>query len=567
MSRSAYDQGVPSFHSVDVSQYHSYDLTPFPSDSDTLATETPSQRRLARALIASKRLQDDGLAAVRSNELSRDDREALVDAGFLKPVIKGWYMPSSPNESDGDTTAWYACADDFMVRYCETRFGAAWCVGADHSVRLHAGNTALPAQVVVNALAGGNSVVQLPAGHSILDYRAKDFPPPRHRTTVRGWRAMTLELALIRVPESFYRTNARDAQIALLGLKDGSVLVRQLLAGSHSVVAGRLVGALRACGQDAIADDVLHTMQSVGHAVSETNPFAAPPPSFAMLRGESPYVSRIRLMWASMRSDVIAAFPPAPGLPTAPAAYLAAVKDLYARDAYHSLSIEGYRVTRELIERVASGGWRPELNDADEQSRDAMAARGYHLARVEVEASVGGILGGSNAGLVASRDHRTWYRELFAPSVTAGLLKAGDLAGYRGHQVYIRQAAHVPPPFEAVRDMMPALFDLMASEPQACVRAVLGHFVFVFIHPYADGNGRMGRFLMNVMMASGGYPWTVIELARRSDYMAALDDASARENIAPFARLVASCMRSETARIKKRPVAVKVSAGRRRRKA
>lgn len=45
--------------------------------------------------------------------------------------------------------------------------------------------------------------------------------------------------------------------------------------------------------------------------------------------------------------------------------------------AYNSLSIEGYRVTSELIERVAKGGWNPEKNEADEQSRDAMAARGY----------------------------------------------------------------------------------------------------------------------------------------------------------------------------------------------
>lgn len=98
--------------------------------------------------------------------------------------------------------------------------------------------------------------------------------------------------------------------------------------------------------------------------------------------------------------------------------------------------------------------------------------------------------------------------------------------------------------------MMPALFDLLESEPQACVRAVLGHFVFVFTHPYPDGNGRIGRFLMNVMMASGGYPWTVIELQRRSDYMAALDEASSRQNIVPVATFVAASMRRETARTK-----------------
>lgn len=515
-----------------------------------MAAETPSQRRLASALTSLKRLQDSGLTVLHTSDLSRDDREALVDAGFLKPVIKGWYMPSRPGESDGETTAWYASANDFIARYCEQRFGAQWCVGADHSIRIHAGNTSLPAQVVVNAPAGGNSVVMLPAGHSILDYRAKDFPAAGNLTTVGGLRAMTLEHALVRVSESFYRTYSRDAQIALMGLKDGSALARQLLDGSHSVVAGRLAGALRACGQDAMADDVLSTMRSVGHTVAETNPFADPPPTLKILRGESPYVTRIRLMWASMRGDVIAAFPPAPGMPAGPTAYLAAVRDSYARDAYNSLSIEGYRVTNELIERVASGGWDPSRNESDEQSRDAMAARGYYQARLEVEASIGRILAGSNAGSVVSRDHRTWYRELFAPSVAAGLMKAQDLAGYRGHQVFIRNAAHVPPPVEAVRDMMPALFELLESEPQACVRAVLGHFMFVFTHPYPDGNGRVGRFLMNAMMASGGYPWTVIELERRSDYMAALDEASSRENIVPFAEFVAFSMRREADLIK-----------------
>ncbi len=529
-----------------------------------MAAETPTQRRLANALISLKGLQDSGLTVLRTGELGRDDREALVAAGFLKPVIKGWYMPSRPEESDGETTAWYASANNFISRYGEERFGTQWCVGADHSIRIHAGTTTLPAQVVVNAPAGGNSVVKLPAGHTLLDYRAKDFPAAGHRTIVDGVRAMTLEHALVRVSESFFRTYARDAHIALLSLKDASALTRQLLDGSHSVVAGRLAGALRACGQAAIADDILSTLRSVGHAVTETNPFASVPPALSMLRGESPGVTRIRLMWAAMRGDVIAAFPPAPGLPAEPAAYLAAVKDAYARDAYNSLSIEGYCVTNELIERVAKGGWNPQKNKADEQSRDAMAARGYHLARVEVEASIGRILAGANAGSVASRDHRTWYRELFAPSVAASLLKAQDLAGYRAHQVYIRNAAHVPPPVQAVRDMMPAMFELLEAEPQACVRAVLGHFVFVFIHPYPDGNGRLGRFLMNAMMASGGYPWTVIELERRSEYMAALDEASSRENIAPFAQFVASSMgrEAELVSVKRRPA--KRLAGRRR---
>ena len=64
---------------------------------------------------------------------------------------------------------------------------------------------------------------------------------------------------------------------------------------------------------------------------------------------------------------------------------------------------------------------------------------------------------------------------------------------------------------------------------------VLGHFTFVYIHPYMDGNRRIGRFLMNVMLDSGGYPWTIIPLERRDDYMDALESASVKLDIRPFA--------------------------------
>ncbi len=454
-------------------------------------------------------------------------------------------MPSRPDEREGDSTAWYASASEFIARYAEERFGAEWCVSADHSVRLHAGNTTLPPQLVLNAPAGQNSVIQLLAGHSLLDYRAKDFPRPDDLAIVAGIRAMALELALIRVPESFFRTYARDAQIVIAGMRDSSELVRRLLDGGHSVIAGRIAGAMRACGRDDLADDVAGVMRTAGYSFTEVNPFADPLPVLRVTRGESPYVTRVRLMWEEMRAEVVSSFQPEPGLPADKDGYLAAVKDTYVRDAYNSLSIEGYHVTNELIERVASGTWDPEGNEAHLKSKDAMAARGYFLARQKVEDSIRRILTGENSGHVVAQDHRVWYRELFAPSVDAKLLKPSDLAGYRNDQVFIRNAAHVPPPKEAVRDMMPALFDLLEAEPHAAVRAVLGHFMFVFMHPYMDGNGRIGRFLMNAMLASGGYPWTVIEVARRPEYMQALNAASSGGDIGPFARFIASSLRRE----------------------
>jgi Fic family protein len=133
---------------------------------------------------------------------------------------------------------------------------------------------------------------------------------------------------------------------------------------------------------------------------------------------------------------------------------------------------------------------------------------------------------------------------MFTPGVTAGLLRPADLAGYRNGPVYIRRSMHVPPSREAVRDAMPAFCELLREETEPAVRVVLGHFIFVYIHPYMDGNGRMGRFLMNVMLASGGYPWTVVPLERRDTYMAALADASVAQDIEPFADFLAGLVKA-----------------------
>lgn len=51
------------------------------------------------------------------------------------------------------------------------------------------------------------------------------------------------------------------------------------------------------------------------------------------------------------------------------------------------------------------------------------------------------------------------------------------------------------------------------------------------------------RFLMNAMLASGGYPWTVIRLEDRDDYLAALEAASVDQDIEPFAAFVADAVR------------------------
>jgi len=372
------------------------------------------------------------------------------------------------------------------------------------------------------------------------------MPPPRELVLRDGLRFLTNAAALLRVSETFFRTNAIEARINLESIGDPSEILSGLLEEGRSTVAGRLAGAFRHIHRPALADEIVKTMKSAGYDVRETNPFAAPAFESSAPVVVSPIVTRLRVLWTLTRPIVLEEFPEPPGLPRDKRAFMKSVEDIYQSDAYNSLSIEGYSVTPELIERVRSGNWNPDRDSADRQQRDALAARGYWQAFQVVKANVAEIVRGANPGASARASHRDWYRELFAPCAVAGLINMSDLAGCRSNAVYLRNSRHVPPRWETVRDAMPALFDLIEVETNPAVRAVLGHWLFGYIHPYPDGNGRIARFLMNAMLASGGYPWTVIRIEDRNSYLLALDAASVDTDIRPFTALIAKSMKSAT---------------------
>lgn len=508
----------------------------------TAPSTPPAQRHLADGLKRMRELQTQGHRVFQTADLTRQAREALEAAGFLRRVIKGWYIAAKPGEMVGDSTAWHASSRDFIGRYCDARFGTAWYLAPEASVLVHAGATVLPRQVVVMSPKAQRNVLELPYGQSLFDRDPSELTDDGDVVQVGPLRLLTLPLALLRVSEVFFRTYPLDAQIALRQVRTPAEVLRPLLAGGHSFIAGRLAAAFRTVEMSRFADDIVAAMEGAGYRVREINPFPSGLPTLGGQRAMSPYVDRIRLMWTRMRADVLATFPLEPGLPRNTEHYLSAVAEAYRADAYHSLSIEGYTVSENLIARVSNGDWNPDGHAGDAETRNAMAAHGYYLAHAVVRTSIASILRGENAGAVSDRDHGEWYRQLFTPSVNAKIITVEDLAGYRNGPVFIRNAQHVPPDKTAVWDMMPTLFELLTEEPSAGVRAVLGHFIFVFIHPYMDGNGRMGRFLMNAMLASGGYPWTVIPVGRRDEFMHALSAASSEGDIVPFAQFVASCV-------------------------
>lgn len=493
---------------------------------------TPSEK-LAASLEILKALQDKGKIAIKRSELTRTHKDRLLKNGFISEVYSGWFIISSPENKEGDSTSWYSSYWKFCAQYLNYKYKNQWCMSAEQSLMIHAGNWTVPKQLIIKSPKANNFKTDLPFDTSLFHMKSK-LPLKSEVEVLDGLNVLSLSSALVNASSNTYLQNATDMRTALSLVKTSADILSILLSGGQSVIAGRLAGAFRNIKKDKIADDIIKTMQGVGYDVRELDPFNDHLYISFSSKDASPYANRIRIMWSDFRKVILEKFPAAPGMPKNIEKFISSVKEIYVTDAYHSLSIERYQVTPELIDRVRNGSWNAKDNDGDSKQRDAMAAKGYWDAFQMVEKSIRKVLTGENAGEVLDNDHGDWYRALFGPSVVSGLLKPADLAGYRNHQVYITNSMHVPLNSEAVRDALPVLMELLAEESEASVRAVLGHFIFVFIHPYMDGNGRMGRFIMNLMLASGGYPWTVIPVQQRSKYMKSLEEASVNLNILPF---------------------------------
>ena len=107
--------------------------------------------KLAESLEVLRALQERGVVAVRSGDLTRTHRERLVKNGFLQEVMKGWYIPVHPDEVTGESTTWYASFWGFCAVYMKERFGTNWSLSPEQSLLLHVGNMTVPHQLLVRS--------------------------------------------------------------------------------------------------------------------------------------------------------------------------------------------------------------------------------------------------------------------------------------------------------------------------------------------------------------------------------------------------------------------------------
>lgn len=107
---------------------------------------------------------------------------------------------------------------------------------------------------------------------------------------------------------------------------------------------------------------------------------------------------------------------------------------------------------------------------------------------------------------------------------------AGDHGRYRNLDVKAAGTENVYPSHLRLPELMEGFVGWLGTADLHPVDlATAAHLRFVTIHPFRDGNGRVGRLLMNLLLLSHGYPIVILRVQQRAEYIAALELAQSTD--------------------------------------
>lgn len=134
--------------------------------------------------------------------------------------------------------------------------------------------------------------------------------------------------------------------------------------------------------------------------------------------------------------------------------------------------------------------------------------------------------------------HHTLMNELVRE---AGMFRSGGVGVYKGEQL-----VHMAPPANMVQELVGNLLTwVKTSKVHPLVKSCVFHYEFEFIHPFADGNGRMGRMWNTLLLYKWKpvFAWLPIETLireRQDAYYDALGKADKAADSTPFVEFLLS---------------------------
>jgi Fic family protein len=210
--------------------------------------------------------------------------------------------------------------------------------------------------------------------------------------------------------------------------------------------------------------------------------------------------------------------------PIAPDAQEAYQERFLYDSIYHSNAIEGNGLTREEVERVLAA------NEviAGKPFSDHVAVLGYRDAVLLGQHYVR-----ENTRITEHEIRRLHCRMLIDHQEVSG--------EYRNYNLMIH--GHRPTSYEKVPYKMLQICDARPSEDRHPIESIaFFHLRLEKIHPFGDGNGRVGRLIINIMLEQLGYPAVIVTLDDKKTYYEALsayDGLDGNPRVRPMQSLLA----------------------------
>ena len=215
---------------------------------------------------------------------------------------------------------------------------------------------------------------------------------------------------------------------------------------------------------------------------------------------------------------------------------------------YHSNAIEGNSLTlgetRALILRGLTASGKPMRDHLDIEGHDDA------VAAIEEAVHEGDAL---NQAFIRNL-HRVLLKEPYEMPAEAAdgdrTMRPISVGQYKKMPNNVRMQTgetHYFAPPEQVQSRMSDLIDWHRSKEaegeHPIVVAATFHYRFVQIHPFDDGNGRMARLLMNLILMKHGYTIAMVQRDGRDRYIAEIEQVQATEDLSGFIAYIAECCR------------------------
>ncbi len=186
---------------------------------------------------------------------------------------------------------------------------------------------------------------------------------------------------------------------------------------------------------------------------------------------------------------------------TPPSAKEKELQEIAIAFTYNTNAIEGSTITLEEARLILEDKIAPNKPIRDIRETESHAAVFLEMLKAKEEISDQLLL--------------KWHKEIFKETKP-------DIAGaFRNYQV--RVGPYLAPDWHNVENLITQLIDFTnQSNLNSVELAARAHYIFEKIHPFGDGNGRIGRLLMNYILWKNGYPMLVIEYKKRKSYYKAL---------------------------------------------